>query len=428
MPSYKAMNPAQIAKEIIEVESRYNSLCEHKLQLNMTRGKPCNQQLDLSAGLMTCLAETDYKAADGTDCRNYGGLDGLPEARQLFADILGCEQHQVIVNGNSSLNLMYDFMTRAMLFTLPGADKPWGQQGAIRLICPCPGYDRHFFVMQDLGIEMLPVPMTPQGPDMDEVERLAASDPQIKGIWLVPVYSNPDGITCSEETCHRLASMHTAAPDFRIIWDNAYVIHHLDPSQPEGTPDILALCKEAGHQDRPVEFASTSKITWAGAGLACLAASHNNLSFVRKHMGFQTIGPDKMNQLRHCRFLGGIDGVKAIMASHAKILRPKFELVLHMLQQELGETGIARWNEPKGGYFVSLFVMPGTAVEVVQLAKACGVEVTPAGSTYPNGRDPDNANIRLAPTFPPIAELETAMEILCTCVRLAALRHLQQQA
>jgi DNA-binding transcriptional MocR family regulator len=426
MPSYMTMSPAQIDEEIILLEKRYAAFAERKLQLNMTRGKPCAQQLDLSAGLMTCLAPQDYKSADGTDCRNYGGLDGLPEARQLFADLLGCELHQVMVIGNSSLNLMYDFLVRAMLHALPGAGEPWGQQGRIRFLCPCPGYDRHFFVLQDLGIEMIPVAMTPQGPDMDEVERLVAIDASIKGIWLVPVYSNPDGITCSLETCQRLACLKAAAPDFRILWDNAYVAHHLNPAQPDATPDILSLCHEAGHTDRPVEFASTSKITWAGAGMACIAASHNNLAFVRKHMGFQTIGPDKVNQLRHVRFLGDLAGIQAIMASHAAIIRPKFELVLRVLREELGETGIAAWNEPRGGYFVSLFVLPGTASEVVRLTKACGVEVTPAGNTYPYGRDPEDANIRLAPTFPPIAELEAAMGVICTCIRLAALRKLRQ--
>jgi DNA-binding transcriptional MocR family regulator len=425
MPSYLAMNRQQANEELRLLEARYQSFAGLKLQLNMTRGKPCSEQLDLSSGLATCLSDMDFRASDGTDCRNYGGLDGLPEARQLFAQILGTSPQDVMVINNSSLYLIYDTLVKAMLFTLPGAVKPWSKLEKVRFLCPVPGYDRHFFIFQDLDIEMLPVRMTPDGPDMDEVESLAVSDPSIKGIIAVPVYSNPDGITFSDSVCRRLAKMPAAAPDFRIIWDNAYIVHHLRPDQPENTPDMLRLCREAGNPDRVFEYASTSKITWAGAGIACVAASPANLAFFRKHMAIQTIGPDKINQLRHCRFLKDADAVRKIMSRHAEILRPKFELVLRILREELSGTGIGCWNEPHGGYFISLFVLPGTASEVVRMAKACGVEVTPAGNTYPYGRDPDDANIRLAPSLPPLDELETALRIICICVRLSALRKLQ---
>ncbi len=427
MPSYKALNPQQSNQELQALETRFHAFASQKLKLNMTRGKPCTEQLDLSANLMTCLSELDYKALDGTDCRNYGGLDGLPEAKRLFADLLDITPQQVMVLGNSSLNLMYDMLTRAMLFPLPGAEQPWSKLEKIRFICPVPGYDRHFFVTQALGFDMIPVPMTATGPDMDAVEALVAADPAIKGMWLVPVYSNPEGVTCSADTCRRLAAMPTAAPDFRLFWDNAYVVHHLDPAAPQSTPEILSLCAAAGHPDRVFEFASTSKITWSGAGIACLAASTANLAYTHKHMSVQTIGPDKVNQLRHCRFLKDKAGVLAIMAQHAAILRPKFDLVQEVLTAELEGTGVCRWLQPKGGYFVSLSVLPGTAGEVVRLAKTCGVELTPAGNPYPHGHDPLDTNIRLAPSFPPMQELRTALEVLCTCIRLAALRKIRSE-
>lgn len=425
MPSYLNFTTEQADRELEALTQRYEAFSEQKLKLNMTRGKPCSDQLDLSAGLMTSLADHDFKASDGTDCRNYGGLDGLPEARHLFAELLGTDLQHISVQGNSSLNIMYDTLVKAMLFTLPGGEKPWSKLERIRFICPVPGYDRHFFVTQELGFDMIPVPMTVEGPDMDAVEALVAADPLIKGMWIVPVYSNPEGVTCSEATCRRLARMKTAAPDFRIMWDNAYVVHHLDPADAEGTPDILRLCAEAGHPDRVFEFASTSKITWAGAGMACVAASPANLAFVHKHMSIQTIGPDKVNQLRHCRFLRDKAGVMALMARHAEILRPKFALVNDILSRELSDSGICTWKTPKGGYFVSLSVLPGTAAEVVRLAKACGVELTPAGNPFPHGKDPADTNIRLAPSFPPISELRPALEVLCTCIKLAALRKLR---
>ena len=428
MPSYMEYTSEQSEQEIKSLEARLSQFADQKLKLNMTRGKPCTEQLDLCNGLMTCLGEQDYKSADGTDCRNYGGLEGLTEARQLFADLLETQVENVMAIGNSSLNLMYDTIARCMLFTLPDGELPWSKYDKIRFICPVPGYDRHFFVTQSFNIEMIPVPMQDDGPDMDMIESLVAADPLIKGMWAVPVYSNPEGTTFSAEVCRRLAAMTTAAPDFRIMWDNAYVVHHLDPDHPESTPDILALCAEAGNPNRVFEFASTSKITWSGAGIACLAASADNLAFTRKRMSIQTIGPDKVSQLRHCRFLKDKAGVMAIMRRQAEILRPKFDLVDQVLTAELAGTGVCQWKKPNGGYFVSLSVWPGTAAEVVHLAKNCGVEVTPAGNPYPLGHDPLDTNIRLAPSFPPMQELKTALEVLSTCIRLAALRQMRSQA
>ncbi len=424
MLSYQDWSQAMLKAEADRLEDQVSAWKRRGLKLNMTRGKPCAEQLDLSNGLLTCLDENDYRSEDKTDCRNYGGLDGLPEARRLFAGLLGIQSEQVMVLGNSSLNLMYDMMTRCLLFALPGAKRPWGREEKVRFICPVPGYDRHFTVCQALGIEMIPVPMTPQGPDMDQIEDLAASDPSIKGMWAVPVYSNPDGITYSAETCRRLAAMRTAAADFRIFWDNAYCIHHLDPDKPEVVPEILALCAEHGHADRVFVFASTSKITWSGAGLACLAASTANLAFVRRQMTAQTIGPDKISQLRHIRFLKDQAQVLDLMRRHAAILAPKFDLVDCHLTRELAGRGICRWHKPRGGYFFSLYLLPGTAAETVRLAKDCGVELTPAGSTWPGGRDPEDSNIRLAPSFPPLAELEMALEVLCLCIRLACVKRL----
>ncbi len=424
MPSYLKMSADQLGRLKEQLENEYALARSAGLKLNMTRGKPCAQQLDLSNGLMTALSAQDYLADDGTDCRNYGGLDGIREARQLFADLLDTRPEHVMVAGNSSLNLMYDMMVRAMLFTLPGGVRPWGQEEKVRFICPVPGYDRHFFVTQTLGIEMVPVPMTPEGPDMDQVEALAANDPSIKGIWTVPVYSNPEGITYSTDTCRRLAGMKTAAPDFRIFWDNAYVVHHLYPDHQESVPDMIALCADSGNPDRVFEFASTSKITFSGAGIACIAASEANLQFIRMQMGIQTIGPDKMSQLRHVRFLKDRDGVERIMKQHADILRPKFECALDLLDEQLGDTGVCSYNRPKGGYFISLSVLPGTAAKVVSLAKEAGLELTPAGNPFPYGQDPMDTNIRLAPSFPTLEELKNATNLLILCIRLAAVAKL----
>jgi DNA-binding transcriptional MocR family regulator len=422
MLSYENLKKEELLLEISKLEDRYNHFKAQDYHLNMSRGKPCKEQLDLSNEMIGCLRAEETKDQTGFDCRNYGVLDGVPEIKALFASLLGIDARNVIVGGNSSLNMMYDTISRAMHFGVPGSVKPWCKEESVSFLCPVPGYDRHFAVTKEFGIKMINVPMTPDGPDMDQVEALAASDPTIKGIWCVPVYSNPDGITYSAQTCRRLASMRTAAPDFRIIWDNSYFIHSLDPDHPDKVPEILALCEECGNKNRVFEFTSFSKVTWAGAGIACTAASDENIAYIKTHLSYQTIGPDKINQLRHVKFLKDLKGVMDMMRKHAAILQPKFAAVLSILQQELGGTGIATWNEPRGGYFISLFVAPGTAKQVIELCKNCGVEFTPAGATFPYGIDPSDSNIRIAPSFPPKNELTLAIEVLCTAVRLAAAR------
>ena len=420
MISYKKMNKQELSNEIAIQEERYQQYKSKNYKLNMARGKPCKEQLDLSKGMANCLSENDYMDQTGFDCRNYGVLDGIMEAKVLFASILGTNAKNVIIAGNSSLNLMYDTIARAMLFGVPGSPRPWVKEEKVTFLCPVPGYDRHFAVTKEFGIEMIPVPMTSTGPDMDMVESLVAADSSIKGIWCVPVYSNPDGITYSEETCNRLASMHTAAPDFRIMWDNSYCVHNLQDGDTDVIPEIISLCEEYNNKNRVFEFASTSKVTWAGAGVACIAASDENIAYIKSHLTLQTIGPDKMNQLRHVKFLKDANGVYEMMKKHADILRPKFQTVLSVLKKELAGTDIAQWNEPKGGYFISLFVTPGTAREVVELCRNCGVEFTPAGATFPYGIDPMDSNIRIAPSFPPLEELAPAIEILCISAKIAS--------
>ena len=421
MDSYSTLDPRSLKTEAEAQQLRLDAFVERKLSLNMARGKPCREQLDLSSGMMTCLTESDVKALDGSDCRNYGLLEGLPEARALFGSLLRVPAQQVIVAGNSSLNLMYDAVARALLTVIPGAARPWSKESTVKFLCPSPGYDRHFAVCRELGIEMVVVDMTPEGPDMDQVERLCAKDPTVKGIWCVPVYSNPDGITYSAEVCRRLAVMETA-PDFRIFWDNAYFLHHLYSDRQDAVPEMLGLCAEAGHPDRVYEFASTSKVTFAGGGVAALASSPANIEHIRRNMGIQTIGHDKINQLRHVRYLKDVEGVERLMARHGDLLRPKFETVLRILEAELGGLGIASWNSPRGGYFISLFVEKGLAKRIIAMARTAGVELTPAGATYPYGQDPNDWNIRIAPSFPPNSELSAAIEVLCVCVRLASAR------
>lgn len=422
MLSYQNMKKEELAKETEKLEQQYLQFKAKDYHLNMARGKPCKEQLDLSNDMTGCLKADELKDRTGLDCRNYGVLDGIPEAKTLFASLLGVHPDHVIVGASSSLNMMYDSVSRAMAFGVPGSAKPWGKEEKVSFLCPVPGYDRHFAVTKQFGIHMINIPMTPDGPDMDMVEALAASDDSIKGMWCVPVYSNPDGITYSTKTCMRLASMKTAAPDFRIFWDNSYFVHALDVDHPDTIPEILSLCEQSGNANRVFEFASTSKITWAGSGIAYMASSPENIAYIKQQMSFQTIGPDKINQLRHVKFLKDPQGIHDIMRKHAAILKPKFDTVLSILKRELGDTDLAKWNEPRGGYFISLFVVPGTAKAVVELCKNCGVEFTPAGATYPYGIDPSDSNIRIAPSFPPVAELVPAIEILCVSVRLAAAR------
>jgi len=401
-----------------DLQRRYDELKALGLKLDMTRGKPCPAQLDLSQELLTAVTG-DIRAADGTDCRNYGGVDGLPEAKALFAGMVGVAPSQVIVGGSSSLTLMYDSVARCILHTPPGGEKPWRALPKVRWACPVPGYDRHFAVCENLGIDMTTVPMTDDGPDMDALEALVAADASMRGMWLVPRFSNPTGATVSAAVVERLARMKTAAPDFRIFWDDAYAVHVLG-SSPVEIPSILEACKAAGNPDRVLLFGSTSKITFAGAGVAFMAASDANVAWTKKHLGIQTIGPDKLNQLRHVRFLRDQAGIRSHMQKHAAILRPKFERVLSVLESELGGVSGVRWTKPAGGYFVTLWVPKGTASKVVALAKDAGVALTPAGATHPYGKDPDDEVLRLAPSFPSIEEIDQAMRVVAACVKLAA--------
>jgi len=389
------------------------------LQLDMTRGKPSPEQLDLSDGILTAVGADQTTGEDGTDYRNYGGLAGIPEARRLFAEYMGVTPAEVIIGGNSSLTMMYDAIVGGMLFGMPGGGAPWGQQGSVKFLCPVPGYDRHFAICERLGIDMINIDMTDNGPDMGAVEELAA-DPHVKGIWCVPKYSNPTGATYSEDTTKRLAELE-AAPDFRVFWDNAYAVHHLG-SGPADAPNLLKLCEKAGNPDRALMFGSTSKITLAGAGVAVLAASETNVADALKKLGYSSIGPDKINQLRHIRFFGDISGLLAHMEKQAASVGPKFAAVDEILENSLGGKGIATWTKPEGGYFVSVDVLDGCASEIVKLAGEAGVKLTPAGATFPYGKDPRDRNIRLAPTMPSLEEIRNAMEVFTTCVELVCLR------
>ena len=388
----------------------------------MSRGKPSPRQLGFSDAMLTALADSeDCKTADGFDTRNYGLPNGVPELSRIMAELLGVHENEIILGGNSSLNMMFDYIATAYSKGVCGQE-PWCRQGAVKFLCPAPGYDRHFAVTDYFGFELLTVDMTETGPDMDQVESFVR-DPLVKGIWCVPLYSNPDGITYSDETVRRMAALRPAAPDFRIMWDNAYCVHHLTD-----TPDVLLNlydeAKAVGNEDIAVFFASTSKISFPGSGIAGIAASPRNLADIRRRLSIQTIGSDKLNMLRHARYFGDIDGIRAHMKLHAAILRPKFAVVLDTLSRELGGTGIAAWHEPRGGYFVSVNLLPGCAKETVRLLAEAGVVMTGAGATYPYGRDPKDSNIRIAPTFPSVEELQTAMELFCVCAKLAAARQL----
>lgn len=392
------------------------------LKLDLTRGKPSAEQLDLSERLMT-LPE-GHTAADGTDVRNYGGLTGLPELRAIFAELLSVEPSQIIAGGNASLTMMADTLTYLMLHGGVDSERPWSQEGTVRFVCPVPGYDRHHALLEELGIEMVTVPMHEDGPDVAAIKDLV-KDPSVKGMWLVPTYGNPTGVTCSQEVAAELAAMETAAPDFKILWDNAYALHHLTEAETKSA-DVLSLASASGNPHRPIVFASTSKITFAGAGVAFLAGSPETIRWFTGHLGKRSIGPDKVNHLRHVQFFGDADGVRAHMVKHRDIIKPKFDEVDRILTEDLAEHGVATWTKPAGGYFVSLDVVPGTASRVVELAKAAGVALTPAGASFPYGDDPQDTNIRLAPTLPPLAEVRDAMAVVTTCVLLAAAE--QQQA
>ena len=406
-----------------DLEKQYADFQAQNLKLDMSRGKPAGTQLDLTNGILFTL--TKYITEDGVDARNYGGLDGIPEAKKLFSGLLDIPTEKIIIGGNSSLNLMYDTMVRFMLFGT-GGNTPWSKLDKVKFLCPSPGYDRHFGICEDLGIEMITIPMTEHGPDMDLVEKLAAEDPAIKGIWCVPLYSNPQGIIYSDETVDRLGSMRTAAPDFRIMWDNAYGVHHIYTENK--VKDIFAVCEQAGNPNRVFYFFSTSKITFPGAGVALLASSPENIVEIKKHMGMQTIGHDKLNQLRTVTYLKNPEGVRDHMAKLAAELRPKFDVVLETLDRELAGTGLAKWTKPQGGYFVAIDTLPGCAKATVALAKAAGVTMTGAGATFPYKKDPNDTNIRIAPTYPTYDELKIAIALFCVCVKLAGVNKLLETA
>ncbi|GAA1090042.1 MULTISPECIES: aminotransferase class I/II-fold pyridoxal phosphate-dependent enzyme [Kitasatospora] len=405
--------------ELAAARAAYEQLRTRGLSLDLTRGKPSPEQLDLSDALLTILQPGDVRAADGTDCRNYGGLQGLAELRAVFAGLLDVPADQLFACGNASLTVMHDVVAHAMLAVLPGAKQRWADEDEVRFLCPVPGYDRHFTICDRFGITMVPVPLTGEGPDMDVVEELVAADPRIKGMWCVPKYSNPSGESYSDETVRRLAAMPTAAPDFRLFWDNAYAVHHLTDDRTPLLP-VLAACEEAGHPDRAFVFASTSKITAAGAGVAFLGSSPANMAWYARLAAAQTIGPDKVNQLRHARFFTDAAAVETHMERHRELLEPRFAAVYEVLERELGPLGIATWTRPLGGYFVSLEVPEGCASEVVRLAKEAGIALTPAGAAFPGGNDPRDSQIRLAPSFPSVDEVRSAMEGVAVCVRLAA--------
>lgn len=417
-------NAAALTAAFPELREAYAALQAKGLKLDLTRGKPSAEQLDLSNPMLALPGERSRDAA-GTDVRNYGGLDGLPELRALFAELLDVPVDQLLAGGNASLTMMYDTVAWAMLFGFSESPAPWSREETVRWICAVPGYDRHFGVCEELGIEMITVPMTPDGPDVEAVRELVATDPTVKGMWVVPTYSNPDGSVVSDDVARALVEMPAAAPDFRILWDNAYALHHLTDTETPTAP-ALRLAAEAGHPDRVIMYASTSKITWAGGGVAFLASSPANVAWYKRHLAKASIGPDKVNHLRHALFFGSADGVRAHMRKHREILAPKFEAVTTILAERLGEYGVGRWTDPKGGYFVALDVLPGTASRVVTLAKEAGIALTPAGATYPYGKDPEDQNIRLAPSMPPLAEVTEAMDGVATCVLLAAAEALSE--
>jgi len=421
MTNYLEMSKQELEKEFSAVKAEYESLLSLKLSLDMSRGKPNFDNMDLSEAVLTAVdAQKGYKDNSGTDTRNYGGLDGLAEMKKLFGDVLGVAPELVIVGGNASLTMMFDTVAQGM--THGFGEEPWMKQGNIKFICPAPGYDRHFAISEYFGIELVTVKMTENGPDMDAVEELV-KDSSVKGMWCVPKYSNPEGITYSDETVKRIAALKPAAKDFRVFWDNAYAVHDLY-AEGDTLLNLYDECVKAGNPDLAFMFTSTSKVTFPGAGVAAQAASPNNIAMLKGRLKYQTIGPDKINQLRHARIINDISALKAHMQKHAEILRPKFESVLAELDNQLSGKGIARWTKPRGGYFISLYVLSGCAKRVAELCKNAGMVLTPAGATYPYGKDPDDSNIRIAPSYPSVEEIGKAAEVLCVAVRYAAIEKL----
>ena len=422
MKPYAQLTAAEREQELSALRERYQNFQARGLSLNMARGKPGKAQLDLVSDMLTVLTDPADCMDGGVDVRNYGELTGIPSAKRLFADLLGTAPEEILVGGNASLNLMYDLIAKAYTHGLLHSQRPWSKEETVKFLCPSPGYDRHFKISASFGMEMITVPMTAEGPDMDLVEE-AVKDPAVKGMWCVPKYSNPEGIVYSDAVVDRIAALRPAAPDFALMWDNAYCVHEI---YGEFVPfrDILTLCREQGNADMVYEFASTSKITFPGAGVAVMAASRDNQKYYESLLTYQTISYDKVNQLRHVRYLKDKAGVLALMQRHAAILAPKFTAVLDALRTEIAPLQIATWTEPKGGYFVSVNAMPGTAKRVVALMKEAGVILTGAGATYPYGKDPADSNIRIAPSLPPVEELQQAMEVFCLCLRIAALEKL----
>ncbi len=423
MRRYMDMDQADLNAQLLEVKAHYENCKAQNLKLNMARGKPSKLQLDLVNDILTVLTDPSVCAdVNGVDARNYGELVGLPCAREYWADMLGCKPEQTFVGGASSLTLMYDVISKAYTHGLKDSRRPWCKEEVVKFLCPSPGYDRHFKITESFGAELICVPMTENGPDMDLVEQLV-KDPAVKGIWCVPKYSNPEGVIYSDETVRRMADLKPAAPDFVIMWDNAYCVHEFEG---EFVPfaDIISLCAQAGRPNMVFEFASTSKITYPGAGISVIASSVDNIDYMAKLMGIQMISFDKINQLRHVLYLKNRAHTLEIMKKHAQIMAPKFKMVLDVLDSQVAPCGFAAWNKPKGGYFVSLNTMPGTAKRALALAAEAGVVMTSAGATYPYGKDPMDSNIRIAPSLPPVEELEKAMDVFCTCLKLAALEKL----
>lgn len=418
--SYLNCSKQELEKEYSSLVKQFEDVKSKGLNLNMARGKPGKEQLDLSLGLLDVVnSSSDFVGTDGMDCRNYGILKGIEECRKLFGEMLGVDYNNVMVGGSSSLNMMFDTISCMMTKSVVDGCKPWYEVKNRKFLCPVPGYDRHFGITEYYGFEMIPVPMTTNGPDMDIVEKLVENDDSIKGIWCVPKYSNPQGITYSDDTVKRFAALKPAAKDFRIMWDNAYCIHDISDT-PDSLLNIYDECVKAGNEDMPILFCSTSKITFPGAGVAAMAASDANMNVFAERYNYEIISYDKLNMLRHVKYFKNYDGVLKHMQLHKKVLKPKFEIVLNTLDKELTPTGVGEWTNPNGGYFVSVDVLSGTAKRVVSLCKEAGLILTGAGATYPLGKDPEDKNIRIAPSFPPNDELQTAMDVFCICTKLAA--------